>query len=67
MNGSIFTVIGVSNFGFVVLRRIEVGHERGDVLCGRQPRVDVLPGVEEPTRGDGNVGHFVPVEGEGEV
>ena len=57
-------VVQVADLGVVVLGGVEVGHERSDILSGGKPGVDVLSGVEEPTRGDGDVLHGVPVEGE---
>ena len=61
------TVICVSDLGRLVHGSVKVGHQRGDVLRGREPGVHVLAGVEEPARGDGDVLHVVTVEGEGEV
>lgn len=44
--------------------RIEVGHQRRNVLRGGQPRVHVLAGVEEAAGGDGDVANGMTVEGE---
>lgn len=61
------TIVNVSDLGVLVLARVEVGHERRDVLRRREPRVHVGPSVEEPAGGDGDVGDLVAVEGEAEA
>ena len=63
----LLTIVNVSNLGVLVLARVKVGHQWRDVLRGRQPRVDVGPGVEEASGGDGDVGDVVAVEGEAEA
>ena len=57
-------IIQVADLGVVVLGSVEVGHERGDILGGGEPGVDVVPSVEEAPGGDGDVLHLVPVERE---
>ena len=47
-----------------MLAGVEVGHERRDVLRGREPGVDVLARVEEAAGGDGDVADLVAIEGE---
>ena len=40
------TIVSVSDLGVLVLAGVEVGHERRDVLRGREPGVDVLARVD---------------------
>ena len=60
-------VVGVPDLCALVLTRVEVRHERRDILRRGEPRVHVLPRVEEPPGGDGDVLHLVSVEGEGKA
>ena len=64
LHDQLVPVVQVSDLGVVGAAGVEVGHERGDVLGGGQPGVDIVPGVEEAPGGDGDVGHQVPVERE---
>ena len=61
------TVVGVSDLGIVVLRGVEVGHKRRDVLRRRQPGVDVVAGVKKSAGGDGDVVDRMTVERKLEV
>lgn len=56
------TIIGVLDKAVGGERRVEIGHQGGDVLRGCQPTVNVLPGVQKSTRGYRYVTHLVTVE-----
>ena len=64
LHDELVPVVQVPDLGVVGAAGVEVGHERGDVLGGRQPGVNVVPGVEEAPGGDGDVGHQVAIERE---
>ena len=64
LHDELVPVVQVADARVVRAARVEVGHERRDVLRGRQPAVHVVPGVEEAARGDGDGLHQVPVERE---
>ena len=64
LHDELVPVIQVADARVVRAARVEVRHERRDVLRGRQPAVHVVPGVEEAARGDGDVLHQVAVERE---
>ena len=46
--------------------RVEVCHQRRNVLCGCQPLVQKVAHVEEAAGGDGDLAHAVTVERERE-
>ena len=61
------TIVSVLDETVVRQARIEVRHQRRDVLRGGQPAVNVFAGVEEAAGGDGDVADFVAIEREVEL
>lgn len=62
LNGILLTIIGVSDFTIFRKCGVEIGHQRGDVLSGRKPTVDVFTGVQKSSSSYGYVPHFMTVE-----
>lgn len=61
---SIYTIVEIPNHRIVRHRCIEIGHQRGDVLRGRQPRMHVFAGVQESARSNGHITYGMSVEWE---
>lgn len=61
------TIVIVLHKGVVRETRVKVGHQRRNELGGGQPRVDIVPGVDEAARRHRNVLNQVAVEGELEL
>lgn len=55
-------VLAVLHVRVVGQARVEVRHQRADVLRRGEPAVDVVASVEEPTGGDGDVGDRMSIE-----
>ena len=64
LHDELLAIVQVPDLGVVGGAGIEVSHERGDVLSGGQPGVNVVARVEEAPGGDGDVLHRVTVEWE---
>ena len=66
LHNEIVSSVQVPNFRLVVVGRVKVGHEGGNVLGGRKPRMDIIPGVEKASRCYCDVLHFMTIEREPE-
>ena len=48
----------------MVVGSVKVCHERGDILGGGEPGMDIVSCVKETSCGNGDVLNLVPIEGE---
>ena len=62
LDGKCRSVVHVLDGRIVGHARVEIGHQRSDVLGGGQPRVDVIARVQESACCYGDVAHPVAVE-----
>ena len=64
LHDKLLPVVQVPDLGVVGGAGVEVGHQRGDVLGGRKPGVNIVASVEEASGGDGDVLHGMTIERE---